>query len=47
MSKKYHYTYLLEFSNGMKYIGCHSTNIKPDLDFNYLGSGRALPRPII
>lgn len=39
----YHYVYLLEFNNGMKYVGLHSTVIKPELDTCYLGSGKALP----
>lgn len=39
----YHYTYLLEFADGMKYVGVHSTHIPPELDTRYLGSGRALP----
>lgn len=39
----YHYTYLLEFPDGMKYVGVHSTKIRPDLDTCYLGSGRGLP----
>ena len=38
-----HYIYLLEFPNGMKYIGCRSCNTTPELDVLYLGSGRALP----
>lgn len=38
-----HYTYLLTFSNGMKYIGVRSTKLKPELDTCYLGSGRYLP----
>jgi len=39
----YHYNYLLEFSDGMKYVGAHSTHISPELDTRYLGSGRRLP----
>lgn len=39
----YHYVYLLEFPDGMKYVGLHSTKIKPELDICYLGSGKALP----
>ena len=39
----YHYVYLLEFPDGMKYIGLHSTKIEPKLDTCYLGSGGALP----
>jgi hypothetical protein len=39
----YHYTYLLLFPDEMKYVGVHSTNIQPELDTCYLGSGRALP----
>lgn len=39
----YHYTYLLEFPDGMKYVGVHSTKIRPDLDTCYLGSGTGLP----
>lgn len=38
-----HYTYLLEFPNGMKYVGVRSTHLEPVLDTCYLGSGRALP----
>ena len=41
---QYHYVYTLQFTDGMKYIGLHSTNIKPDLDTCYLGSGSALPK---
>lgn len=40
----HHYTYLLVFPNGMKYIGAHSTHISPELDACYLGSGRYLPK---
>ena len=39
----YHYVYLLEFDDGMAYVGLHSTVIKPELDVCYLGSGKALP----
>jgi hypothetical protein len=39
----FHYVYLLEFNNGMGYIGMHSTTIAPELDTCYLGSGKALP----
>lgn len=39
----YHYVYLLTFSNGMKYVGMHSTTIQPELDACYLGSGSLLP----
>ena len=39
----YHYVYLLTFTDGMKYVGLHSTVIKPELDTCYLGSGKALP----
>lgn len=39
----FHYVYLLEFPNGMGYIGLHSTVIQPELDICYLGSGKALP----
>lgn len=39
----YHYVYLLEFPDGMRYVGVHSTKIRPDLDTLYLGSGKALP----
>lgn len=39
----YHYTYLLTFGNGMRYIGCRSTNLLPEHDELYLGSGKALP----
>lgn len=39
----YHYTYLLEFDDGMKYVGVHSTTVQPHLDTRYLGSGRKLP----
>lgn len=38
-----HYVYLLEFPNGMGYVGLHSTKIDPAIDTCYLGSGRALP----
>lgn len=40
----YHYAYLLTFPNGMQYIGARSTNILPELDTTYLGSGRNLPK---
>lgn len=39
----YHYVYLLEFTNGKKYVGARSRKFKPELDVNYLGSGRDLP----
>lgn len=39
----YHYVYLLTFFDGMRYVGAHSTKIKPELDTCYLGSGKALP----
>lgn len=39
----YHYVYMLEFPDGMKYVGVHSTKIEPKLDTCYLGSGKALP----
>ena len=39
----HHYTYLITFPDGMKYVGVHSTVIRPDLDTRYLGSGRGLP----
>lgn len=39
----YHYTYLLTFLDGMKYVGVRSTTILPELDTCYLGSGKALP----
>lgn len=42
-----HYTYLIEFSNGMKYVGARSTHLDPQLDASYLGSGRALPERTI
>lgn len=38
-----HYLYLLEFSDGKKYVGARSTKLKPQLDTCYLGSGKALP----
>lgn len=40
----HHYVYLLEFENGKGYIGSHSTNIEPELDTRYLGSGAKLPK---
>ena len=40
----YHYAYLLTFPDGKKYIGARSTNLRPELDTCYLGSGRALPK---
>lgn len=39
----YHYVYLLSFDNSMKYVGCHSTHLSPELDVTYLGSGSKLP----
>lgn len=39
----YHYAYLLEFKNGMKYVGAKTGKIEPKLDSTYLGSGRHLP----
>ena len=39
----HHYVYLLEFPDGKKYVGMHSTTIEPLLDACYLGSGKALP----
>lgn len=39
-----HYLYLLTFNDGMKYVGARSTTLDyPELDTNYLGSGRHLP----
>lgn len=38
-----HYAYLLTFPDGMKYVGARSTNLDPNLDTCYLGSGGALP----
>lgn len=40
----YHYVYLLTFPDGMMYVGCRSTKLKPELDTTYLGSGRNLPK---
>ena len=40
----YHYVYLLEFSDGMKYIGARTIHFNPELDTKYLGSGSALPK---
>lgn len=40
----YHYTYLLTFTDGMLYIGVHSTHLKPELDTRYRGSGSELPK---
>ena len=39
-----HYVYLLEFQDGMKYVGARSCNFDPKLDTCYLGSGRHLPK---
>lgn len=39
----HHYAYLLEFKNGMKYVGARSGKVEPRLDSTYLGSGRYLP----
>ena len=39
----YHYVYLLEFPDGMQYVGAKSRSFHPDLDECYLGSGRYLP----
>lgn len=39
----YHYCYMLVFLDGMKYVGARSTNLKPELDTTYLGSGTELP----
>ena len=39
----YHYTYLIEFTDGMKYVGAKSRLFHPNLDVCYLGSGKALP----
>lgn len=39
-----HYCYLLTFSDGMKYVGAHSTTLDPSLDTTYLGSGCMLPK---
>jgi hypothetical protein len=40
--KKYHYTYLIINTNPDKeekfYIGCHSTDIEPENDIQYMGS---------
>lgn len=39
----YHYAYVLEFENNMKYLGARSYHLPPHLDTTYLGSGRGLP----
>jgi len=39
-----HYLYLITFPDGMKYVGARSTNLLPELDACYLGSGKALPK---
>lgn len=39
-----HYTYLLTFTDGMLYVGVHSTTIDPYLDESYRGSGSDLPK---
>lgn len=39
-----HYVYLLEFQDGMKYVGARSCNFDPKLDTCYLGSGSHLPK---
>ena len=38
-----HYCYLLTFPNGMLYVGARSTDLAPNLDTTYLGSGKHLP----
>jgi hypothetical protein len=38
-----HYTYLITFPDNMKYAGVRSTELAPELDTCYLGSGRHLP----
>lgn len=40
----FHYSYILTFPNGKKYIGARSFHLSPELDTTYLGSGRALPK---
>lgn len=42
--KNNHYVYLLTFPNGMFYVGCRSTNLEPEQDTTYLGSGKYLPK---
>lgn len=42
--KNNHYVYLLTFPDGMLYVGCRSTNLKPEHDTTYLGSGKYLPK---
>lgn len=42
----YHYTYLLEFPNGMLYQGVRSSNVEPELD-DYYGSSKYIPKDII
>lgn len=40
----YHYAYVLEFKDGMRYLGARSYHLPPHLNTTYLGSGRALPK---
>lgn len=41
-----HYTYLIEYSNGMKYIGARSCKCIPCDDIKYLGSSKIIPKDI-
>ena len=38
-----HYTYEIEFENGMKYIGVRSCRCLPEKDTSYLGSSKVIP----
>lgn len=38
-----HYTYEIEFENGMKYLGVRSCKVLPEEDTSYLGSSKVIP----
>jgi hypothetical protein len=45
IDKKYHYVYLIDYPNGMKYIGVRSCNCEISED-SYLGSGFHIPEDV-
>ena len=40
----YHYTYLITYSDGKKYIGVRKSHVEPHLDTKYVGSSKYTPK---
>lgn len=38
MKKEYYYLYMIQFSDGRFYIGCHKSDCEPEKDTAYMGS---------